>query len=118
MTSPEILERIAENQSRFREANERIEQTAEAMQLVGPIPFVCECPAPACTELVRMTLPDYEAIRAHDRRFFVVPGHQETAVSAGACVVAGQDPGGHYVLVDEVGLAGEIAAERYRELAD
>lgn len=118
MTSRETLERIAENQSRFREANERIEQTAESMHLVGPIPFVCECPDPACTALVRLTLADYEAIRANDRRFFVLPGHEEAAVSAGAGVVAGESENGQYVVVDKVGLAGEIAAERYRDLAD
>jgi hypothetical protein len=118
MASRETLERIAENQSRFREANERIEQTAESMQLVGPIPFVCECPTPGCTELVRISLVDYESIRANERRFFVVPGHEEVAVANDAGVVTGEAEDARYVLVDKVGLAGEIAAERYRDLAD
>ena len=118
MASRETLERIAENQSRFREANERIEQTADSMGLVGPIPFVCECPTPACTELVRIPLSDYESVRANDRRFFVLPGHEKAAVQSGAGEVAGEDANGHYLLVDSIGLAGEIAAERYRDLAD
>jgi hypothetical protein len=118
MASRETLERIAENQSRFREANERIEQTADSMHLVGPIPFVCECPTPACTDLVRMTMSEYEGIRANERRFFVVPGHEEASVSNNAGVVAGEAEDARYVLVDKIGLAGEIAAERYRDLAD
>jgi hypothetical protein len=118
MSSRETLERIAENQSRFREANERIEQTADSMHLVGPIPFVCECPTAACTELVRMTIAEYEGIRANDRRFFVLPGHEGPAVQSGAGEVIGGDADGRYVLVDKIGLAGKIAAERYRDLAD
>lgn len=114
----QTLERIAENQSRFREANERIEATADSMQIGGPVPFVCECPVPRCTELVQMSLEDYEEIRRHDRRFFVVPGHEEPAVSSGAGAVAGKDAAGRYLLVDKVGVAGEIASDRYRELAE
>jgi hypothetical protein len=34
-------ERIALNQSTFREANERIEGAADKMALVGPVPFIC-----------------------------------------------------------------------------
>jgi len=117
MGSAETHERIAENQSRFREANERIEATADSMHLVGPVPFVCECPDPRCTELVQMPLEDYEALRAHERRFFVVPGHDEATVANRAGVVAGRGDGGRYVLVDKIGRAGEIASERYRDLA-
>lgn len=118
MPKRQTIERIAESQSRFREANEQIEATADRMKLVGPIPFVCECPAPACTDIVRMSLDDYEAVRQHDRRFFVAPGHQDLAVSGGAGEVVGRDQGGRFVVVDKIGIAGEIAAERYRALAE
>jgi hypothetical protein len=37
-------ERVAENQSRFREANEQIELAAERAPLLVPVPFLCECP--------------------------------------------------------------------------
>jgi len=86
--------------------------------IVGPVPFVCECPEPSCTELVRMLLEDYEAVRAHERRFFVVPGHEEPSVANGAGVVVGQSESGNYLLVDKVGIAGEAAADRYRDLAE
>ena len=118
MVSDETLVRIAENQSRFREANERIEAAAESMQLVGPVPFVCECPDPQCTELVRMVLDEYEAIRAHERRFFVVKGHEEISVSSGAAVFADGFDEQRYLVLEKIGLAGEIASDRYRNLAE
>jgi hypothetical protein len=37
-------ERVAENQSRFREANEQIELAAERVPLLVTVPFLCECP--------------------------------------------------------------------------
>jgi hypothetical protein len=35
-------ERIAENQATFRDANERIESTADQMNLAGRVPFTCD----------------------------------------------------------------------------
>jgi hypothetical protein len=106
--------RIAENQATFRTANERIEASAEAMKLiVYPVPFICECSDPSCTEIVRLTLAQYEEIRSVPTRFFNVPGHQEQAVAAGAAVVRAEEEG--HVIVDKIGVAGEIAAARYGE---
>jgi hypothetical protein len=47
---------------RFREANERIEATAYNTRLLGPVPFICECANPDCTEIVRLELDEYEAV--------------------------------------------------------
>jgi len=58
-------ERIALNESTFREANERIEAAADKMDLVGPVPFICECPDRTCTQIVRVTLDGYEDVRQH-----------------------------------------------------
>jgi hypothetical protein len=44
-----------------------------------PVPFLCECMDPSCTEPVPMTLREYEAVRAHPRRFALVPGHPTVA---------------------------------------
>ena len=118
MADDQTLERIAQNQSRFREVNEQIEATADRMRMTGAIPFVCECPRPTCTEIVRMSLEEYEEVRQYDRRFFVVPGHQDVALTSGAGVVTGHDQDGRFVLVDKIGVAGEIAEERYRDLAE
>jgi hypothetical protein len=107
--------RIAENQSRFRVANEEIESAADRLDLVGPVPFLCECPRPECTELVRLLPEEYEGIRQFPQRFLTVPGHQDVAVESGAGVVVAE--GDRYFTVDKIGVAGKIAAERYDELS-
>ncbi|MBA3843062.1 MAG: hypothetical protein H0X39_10680 [Actinobacteria bacterium] len=56
--------RIADNQSRFREANENIEAGAEKVGY-GPIPFICECADTRCMEIVQLTFQAYESIRVH-----------------------------------------------------
>jgi hypothetical protein len=117
MLEEQTLARIAENQSLFREANERIESAADGMQLVGPFPLLCECPRPECTEIVQMSLEEYETIRQHSRRFFTAPGHQDIAVETGAGVVVAEEEG-RYLTVEKVGLAGEIADARYDELSE
>jgi hypothetical protein len=109
-------ERLAANQATFREANERIEAAAADMELSEPVPFICECASRECTEIVHLTLAEYEDVRARPRRFFNVPGHEVLSVEAGAGVVAERTS--RYVLVDKVGVAGAVAEDRYRELAD
>jgi hypothetical protein len=103
--------RLAEIQVRFREANERIEATAYNTRLLGAVPFICECANADCTEIVRLELDEYEAVRVNPRRFFVRPGHAAPAVAAGAAIIVDETPG--YTLVDEIGVAGEIAEARY-----
>jgi hypothetical protein len=109
-------ERIAINQSRFREANERIELAADKMGLVGPVPFICECAQVDCVEIVRLSIEGYEEVRHDPRLFFTAPGHQQIAVDAGAGVVVGDGDG--YMLVEKVGVAGEVAEDNYREIND
>ena len=107
--------RIAENQSTFREANEDIELAAEKMKLYGrSVPFICECPRPECTELIRLTLDEYESVRADPTHFANAPGHEEVSVENGAGRVVDRRDG--YVVVEKIGVAGEIARERAGEL--
>ncbi|HET9103910.1 MAG TPA: hypothetical protein VFN55_11210, partial [Solirubrobacteraceae bacterium] len=67
---------IARNESRFREINERLnaglQQVPDNPELLE---FICECGNSACQEHVRLTLVEYERVRADSRRFAVVPGH-------------------------------------------
>ena len=100
-------ERIAENNARFREANERIREVAEEHGVAMPIPFICECPDVECVEIVRIELADYRSFREHPRRFVNAPGHQRAAGSA--VRVISEHEG--YVVVEKVGLAGEIVEE-------
>jgi hypothetical protein len=100
-----VEERIAQNDATFRRANERISAAAETYGVDIPVPFVCECADPRCSEVVRLKLEEYEEIRADSRRFFHVPRHRDTEGTAGV-VVAERDG---YVIVEKTGHAAEIA---------
>lgn len=101
--------RIAKNQVTFREANERIERAAGTIGLDGVIPFICECADAGCTQIVPIALDAYTDIRRSPRRFLNAPGHEALAVGSGAAVVVAHEDG--YVVVDKIGIAGEIAEE-------
>ena len=69
--------RIADNESRFREINERLRGDLRALpEVEEPVEFVCECGRIDCADSVPLSLEEYEAIRASSIDFFVVPGHQ------------------------------------------
>ena len=98
-------ERIARNQSTFRDANERIEEAAERHALPGKVPFICECADSTCSQIVLLALDQYEHIRSHPRHFLVAPGHQEAAGESARVV----EEHATWVLAEKVGRAGEIA---------
>jgi len=70
-------ERIARNESAFRELNEGLQANVHREgpegRLVG---FVCECGDPDCEALVRLAPATYESIRQDAQLFFLVPGHE------------------------------------------
>ena len=71
-------ERIARNNLTFREANERI--SARAAEFGAPlerIPFLCECPLPECTEIVRLTRDQYQDVRDKPNHFLTADGHEQ-----------------------------------------
>jgi hypothetical protein len=107
-------QRIAESQSRFRASNESIEMSAIDLGVADPIPFICECANRSCFGLVQMSVDRYEDVRAEPRRFFVLPGHELLSVDAGAAIVISQQT--DCVVVEEIGVAGEIAERRHGAL--
>jgi hypothetical protein len=73
-------ERVAANEATFRAANERIRDKAiEVEQAGGFVPFICECADTSCTELIQMTLSEYEHVRADPHTFTISPGHEASA---------------------------------------
>jgi hypothetical protein len=66
------MERLARNQSVFREINERIEQIAGPD---GLIEFVCECSTPECLAHIELNASHYERVREHPTWFLVRTGH-------------------------------------------
>jgi hypothetical protein len=72
-------ERIAEIEVLFRAGNERMrawpeneERAARGERLV----FLCECGRRRCPASVRLTGPEYEAVRADPARFVIAHGHE------------------------------------------
>jgi len=69
--------RLAQNESLFREINERVRDLASTH---GPddhvYTFFCECSNTDCTLQVELTTAAYEAVRANPARFIVASGHE------------------------------------------
>jgi hypothetical protein len=69
--------RIADNESRFREINERLEGGLRQLPDDGtPADFVCECGHVSCTRTIPLTLDEYERVRQDPLLFVVLPGHE------------------------------------------
>lgn len=58
----------------FRAVNERIHELAG--EPLGEYSFMCECDDETCTQVVRMTVEEYEALRQTTAAFAVLPGHR------------------------------------------
>ncbi len=97
-------ERIARNDAVFRAANEGIRDAALRYDVRERVPFVCECAEERCTEILRVSLDEYERVRAHPTRFLHAPGHEEPHTR----VVAEEDG---YVVVEKLGAAADVARE-------
>ena len=64
-------QRLARNEVLFREVNEHIAELAISDGLY----VLCECANTGCEEKVLVPLEIYQRVRAHPRRFLIVPGH-------------------------------------------
>jgi hypothetical protein len=66
----------AANESKFREANEKFKNKVVELFLTEERnPYLCECDDPSCTAIIRLTVPEYEAVRSKPRQFVVITGH-------------------------------------------
>lgn len=100
-----LEERLARNEVFFRSLNERIHDAVDAHSADGHVyEFVCECSDRTCLERVRLTVAEYEAVRADPTTFVLAPGHERTAIE----VVI--QPGFDHVIVEKFGAAGAVAA--------
>jgi hypothetical protein len=96
-------ERVARNDAMFRDANERIERRAAEAE-VDRVPFICECADASCTQIVRLTIREYEDIRRDPTHFVNVPGHEAT----GGPHVRVVGTGDGFVVVEKLGAVAEI----------
>jgi hypothetical protein len=97
--------RVAENEVRFRALNERLQAGGGAWEgHEGVLSLVCECGDEDCTTPLRLTPAEYEAVRADETQFAVIPGHVRPEVED---VVSEQEG---WILVRKRGEAAAIAA--------
>jgi len=87
------------NEATFRKVNEGISAGSDDQRMV----FACECGRLGCNQLVELSRSEYDAVREHPRRFFVLAGHELLDIER---VVARHDG---YLVVEKVGHAGELA---------
>jgi hypothetical protein len=98
-------EQAVRNEIRFRQANEALDAKRDELAVGGRTPYFCECEDPACTELVRLALADYEHVRSRANWFVVVSGHDEGLADRA-------ESHNSYEIVEKTGLAGRIAEEQ------
>jgi hypothetical protein len=73
-------ERLAENETLFRAANERMRDWEERDRDEATELYFCECADTECNDKVRLRGPDYERVRSDSSHFLVVPGHEVPGV--------------------------------------
>jgi hypothetical protein len=96
---------------RFRSANEQIEEKAFALGADGQVPFLCECADPECTEVVLLSLREYERVRNEPTHFLNVPSH--VAAAQGFADVVETREG--YTIVEKTGAAAKAVLAQTRE---
>lgn len=75
----ERTRRIAENEARFRDINERLNRDLEGLDLAGGrVTFVCECGHTDCAEPLELSCEEYTRARQDPMLFVLVPGHEIT----------------------------------------
>jgi len=105
----ELERRLARNESVFREINESIERGQWPGEEDRPVGFRCECAQLGCAEVLQLSVAEYERVRAHARRFVVVPGHERPEIE----LVVERTP--NYLVVekrDQAAAAAEAADPR------
>jgi hypothetical protein len=98
-------QRIGRNEALLRDVNDGIERGSWPRAGDEPVRFRCECAKLDCNEIVELTVPEYEQVRTHPRRFALLPGHEVVDVER----VVDTNPG--YVVVEKRAAAGAVAEE-------
>ena len=96
---------MAQNETLFREVNERIEAAAHTLGPHIPYEFLCECANADCTFRIALTLETYEAVRADGTQFVVLPDHYTPEVED---LMIQEDT---YWVVRKTGEAGEYVEQ-------
>ena len=88
--------------------NERIEPLNQAFTMINRLnDFVCECANESCTEMIALSVEEYESVRATPNQFFVAPDDEHVWDEVER-VVARRD---RYWIVEKLGYSATIAAK-------
>jgi hypothetical protein len=91
------------NEAVFRQINEAIERGQWPGDEEEQVSFRCECGRLGCTQIIELTVEEYERVRANPRRFVVAVGHEQPAIES---VV---DRLGDHLVVEKRDQAAEVA---------
>ncbi len=98
--------RAAQNQSLFREINERVKQLNEGFSLVLPVgEWICECADDACAERIELSPEEYEDVRKDGTHFLVAPSDEHVFAEVEHVTLRAE----RYWVVEKTGTAGEVA---------
>lgn len=64
---------VAENESAFRRANDRVAARAREDTDTD---YLCECADPGCRSMIDLTPEQYRELRSHPHRFALTHGHE------------------------------------------
>ena len=105
----DVQERAGRNESRYRNLNERMEPSnAVHVWVDPPMPdWICECASTECMQPVRLTIAEYEAVRAESTHFFVVPSDEHLSPAVERVVHRNE----RYWVVEKMGEAAEVSEE-------
>jgi hypothetical protein len=101
----ELQQRLAENESIFREVNEKLRASHWPGEEHRPLAFRCECGQLGCNRMIELGAEQYERVRSHPTWFVLAPDHDVPAMET----VVESHPG--YVVVEKRDEAGRIAEE-------
>lgn len=98
------------DQSRFRDANDRLRRIVPGygFEAGDRVPFICECADPGCFETVMLSLEEYDRVRANPSWFVLVAGHEDNEARYERVVEAERG----YATIEKIGIAGAEAARR------
>jgi hypothetical protein len=71
----ETLQQVDAARTLAREVNRQIERVALRFDSTEG-EFLCECGSADCNARLRLTIEEYERIRADEHRYFIATGHQ------------------------------------------
>jgi hypothetical protein len=94
---------VGQQQSLFRDVNERIKDLAESFGITDEIEIICECGQAGCSERFALPVAEYERLRLIPTHFAILPRHEIPSVER---IVEETD---RYFVVEKFG-EGAVAA--------